>query len=80
MRIKRTPLANQPRATVWISDPISRWDPDAPYSDTAYVADYPTHSQVFGPDGRPLEYEPRQKVGFDLGPPMRYNPRRKDTP
>jgi hypothetical protein len=66
MKIKRTPMSNEPRATVWVSDPVSQWDPAAPYSDTAHVADYPTHSPVLGPNGRPLRYEERQRVGFNL--------------
>lgn len=28
--------------------------------------EYPTHSKLLGPNGQPLAYEPRQKMGFDL--------------
>ena len=34
------------------------------------VSDFPTHSQLLGPDGRPIAYEPRP-CGFDLTPARR---------
>lgn len=34
-------------------------------ANTCHEAERPTHSQLLGPDGRPLAYAPRP-VGFDL--------------
>lgn len=62
-RIPRTRLGYQPRALAW-----TEWGGHHPVADTVEVGDYPTHSPVLGPDGSPLEYEPRQPVGFDLRP------------
>lgn len=31
-----------------------------------YESDLPTHSPVLGPDGQPLEYEPRATIGFKV--------------
>lgn len=28
--------------------------------------EWPTHSPILGPDGEPLEYEPKPTIGFDL--------------
>ncbi len=65
MIIKRTPLADQPRALVQIADP---WDGNVGmFSDVAYVSDFPSHSPVLGPDGRQLQYAPRPPVGFRIG-------------
>lgn len=62
MRIPRTTRADTPRADVWVAD----WHGGShPYGDVVYVGEYPTHSQVLGPDGSALEYEPRPRVGFD---------------
>lgn len=30
--------------------------------------DRPTHSKLLGPDGNPLRYAPRPRMGFDLTP------------
>jgi len=67
MKIKRTEFANQPRATVWVQDNWGEY-PASPMSDTALVGEFPTHSPVLGPDGRPLQYEGRAPIGFDLSP------------
>ena len=66
MRIKRTQYADQPKATVWVHSPWWLGDVSSPMSDTAFVSDYPTHSPILGVDGRPLEYESRPPVGFNL--------------
>jgi hypothetical protein len=63
-RIKRTPLSYQPRSVDWVSCPWTG-DPGA-FADVVISKDYPTHSPVLGPDGLPLEYEPRPAMGFDL--------------
>lgn len=36
------------------------------YADQVEVGDYETHSKLLGPDGNPLKYVERQKVGFNL--------------
>jgi len=41
------------------------------YADTCHEHDRPKESKVLGPDGKPLRYEPRQTVGFDLQPSAR---------
>ncbi|AUR08170.1 hypothetical protein [Phaeobacter inhibens] len=33
-----------------------------------YETEFLTHSDLLGPNGKPLAYQPRQKVGFDLTP------------
>ncbi|MFT6456489.1 hypothetical protein [Pseudophaeobacter arcticus] len=33
-----------------------------------YETEQPTHSTLLGPNGEPLAYRPRPKVGFDLAP------------
>ncbi|MFG6637351.1 hypothetical protein ACGYJ8_15435 [Sulfitobacter sp. 1A12126] len=38
------------------------------YADQVFEDDRPTESAILGPDGRPLQYEPRRRVGFDLRP------------
>lgn len=54
-------------AAAWVSDPW--WDGAAhPVADHGHSGEYPTHSRLLGPDGRPLEYEPRPRLGFDLSP------------
>lgn len=63
MTIKRTAHANTPRAATWLS---YDWPPAAPYADTVHECEYPTHSPIIGPDGAPLQYEPRPPIGFDL--------------
>lgn len=65
MKIKRTDFANMTRrAAVTIYDP---WGGDGSvFADTVFEDDCPTHSPILGPDGLPLEYEPRQPIGFDL--------------
>jgi|GEM_PF-5350308 len=50
----------------FISDP---WGGEVhAYADQVFEDDRPTESAILGPDGRPLKYEPRQRVGFDLRP------------
>jgi hypothetical protein len=63
--IRRTPLADAPHSAAWVSDP---WGghPAAGFADQVHEADRPTHSPVLGPDGRPLRYEARPRLGFDL--------------
>jgi hypothetical protein len=63
--IKRTERANQPRAIEWVHDPYG-WQSGAPYAGQAVCNEYPTHSNLLGPNGSPLQYEPRDPVGFDL--------------
>lgn len=36
------------------------------YADHVFEQEYNTSSQLLGPDGKPLRYEPRQPLGFDL--------------
>jgi len=63
-RIKRTPLANSPKAATWVTDFLG----DAHgFADLVHEGEFPTHSPVLGPDGRPLQYEPRQPIGFAIG-------------
>ena len=60
MRIARTTRGYRAASTVW--------DFDTSYTaDTVYEQDYPDTSSVLGPDGEPLQYEPRQAIGFALG-------------
>lgn len=35
--------------------------------------DRPTHSQLIGPDGQPLRYAPKQRIGFILPHERRKN-------
>jgi len=37
-----------------------------PSADVVHEADCYEYSNVLGPDGRPLQYEPRQPIGFML--------------
>jgi len=65
MKIKRTDFANQPtKAAVTVYDPWTGYS--AMMADTVHEGSYPTHSRILGPDGKPLEYEPRPAMGFDL--------------
>lgn len=59
MRIPRTARANR---AVWIEEPD--YGEQFGFADTIHERDYPTHSSVLGPDGQPLEYEPRPPMGF----------------
>lgn len=62
MRIARTQRAD--RADIWVQCP---WSSESyAFASTAMVNDYPTHSTVLGPDGKPLEYEARESPGFVL--------------
>lgn len=64
MTIKRTAMANQPMGAAWVTYP---WTGEqAAFADHVHAGEYPTHSPILGPDGRPLQYEPRQPLGFDL--------------
>lgn len=64
MTIKRTAYANTPRGAAWVASP---WQEGAHgFADQVHAEDYPTHSPVLGANGQPLEYEPRQPLGFDL--------------
>ncbi len=69
MLIKRTSLANTRKSAAWVSDPWG--DGTFAHADTVHEGDYPTHSPVLGLDGRPLQYEARQRLGFDLTPVAR---------
>lgn len=42
------------------------YDGDAMTADEIIEGDYPSHSCILGPDGMPLEYEPRPRIGFVL--------------
>lgn len=37
-------------------------------AENVYEPDLPTHSQLLGPDGNPLPYAPKPRLGFDLTP------------
>lgn len=50
---------------VWLKPDYSGEDSHG-YADVALEGERPSHSKLLGPDGRPLPYEPRQQVGFDL--------------
>lgn len=61
MIIKRTAIGY---GAITINDP---WTYEfGIFADTVHSADLPTHSQLLGPDGRNIQYEPRQAIGFDL--------------
>lgn len=36
------------------------------YADHIFEQEYDSRSKLLGPDGKPLNYQPRQKLGFDL--------------
>jgi hypothetical protein len=38
------------------------------FAEDVFVAERETHSQLLGPDGKPLRYAPPQPIGFDLRP------------
>lgn len=38
------------------------------FADEVFETKHHTESLLLGPDGRPLRYAPRQKLGFDLRP------------
>ena len=66
MKIPRTQFACAPRGAAWVNDP---WDAQGGFfADVVHLGDYPTHSTLLGPCGKPLEYEARQPIGFDLSP------------
>ena len=50
-----------------ITDPYG-YDPDAFYANVVLEGDRPTSSKLLGPDGKPLKYETRSRIGFDLTP------------
>lgn len=62
MKIPRTERGYQPKSSLSVTDPWS--NETHHFAGMVYVDDYPTHSPILGPDGRPLEYEKRQPVGF----------------
>ena len=68
MKIRRTPFANTRKGVTWVPDETD-FNAIYPHADTVHENDYPTHSPVLGPDGRPLRYEPRLRMGFALTPP-----------
>lgn len=47
---------------------ISEWDDGHRFAKTVYEREHYKESLLLGPDGKPLRYEPRQKLGFDLRP------------
>lgn len=65
MIIKRTVLSNRPKAAAWVSDPWFGHGTHG-FAEVVMSNDYPTHSAVLGPDGKPLEYEPRPAMGFAI--------------
>lgn len=36
------------------------------FTDEIHETEMPSHSQLLGPDGRPLRYKLRKPIGFDL--------------
>lgn len=53
------------RGSISVTDPWGDY-PSAHYADEVHEQERPTHSQLLGPDGKPLQYAPPQPVGFDL--------------
>jgi hypothetical protein len=61
MIIKRTAIGY---GSITINDP---WGYECGiFADTVHSAELPTHSKLIGPDGKNLQYAPRQAIGFDL--------------
>ena len=63
-----------PRTTRGYSQGTGFWRVSAMFDDGESMTanevienEYPSHSCVLGPDGEPLEYEPRARIGFVLG-------------
>lgn len=52
------------RAAFGVSDPWERTSHF--FADHVFEQEYDSQSRLLGPDGRPLNYEPRQPLGFDL--------------
>lgn len=65
MRIPRTQSSYRRIRAISIHDPDGN-EGAHEFADTVYEDDCPTHSLVLGPDGWPLEYEPKQEIGFVL--------------
>jgi len=57
----------QVKGAVWVSDPFG-WGVQGVFADTVHSDEPQTHSQLLGPDGVPLKYEPQPRLGFDLSP------------
>lgn len=51
------------RAAFCVGDP---WGSSHFYADHVFEQEYDSCSKLLGPDGKPLNYQPRQKLGFDL--------------
>ena len=64
MIIKRTAMANQPKAAAWVSDAWS--GQGSHFADTVHEGHYPTPSPILGPDGAALQTEPRPPLGLAL--------------
>lgn len=52
------------RAAISVGDPWERLSHF--YADHIFEQEYDSRSKLLGPDGKPLAYQPRQKLGFDL--------------
>jgi len=63
MKTKRTSRANS--ATFWTNDPWGEFGA-SPTASQVHEGEYPSNSNVLGPDGKPLQYEQRPVIGFDL--------------
>lgn len=54
-----------------ITDPYGGWGETYHFANEVTEKERQTHSRLLGPDGKPLSYEPKQPLGFDLTPKHR---------
>ena len=52
------------KQTIWV--PYDSYDSGGFHAATAIETQHETMSRLLGPDGRPLRYEQKQSLGFDL--------------
>lgn len=52
------------RQTIWVQD--DPYGSGAFHASTVIEEQHETRSKLLGPDGRPLKYEQKQPLGFDL--------------
>jgi len=53
-------------SVAWVSDPWG-YNEQYAFSDTVYEPESTTsHSRLLGPNGKPLKYETKNPIGFDL--------------